>query len=680
MPNFLEKILIYKAIYHIYAKMKNMKIVTVVPLKKGALKENLTYFTSKDIPNGSVVVIPLRSKEVLGLVVSQKDATSLKSNLKDMSFNLKKIIEAKEHSIFLKEYFDGAIEISKYYCVSMNNGITSFIPTPLRENYDKLVKFVKPKEKTEIETEDVRSIKPEKLILQESTADRISFYKTLIRESFARKKSVFMVLPTEYDIKKFEGPLSRGIEQFIFSVHGRMSEKKILQKFENIMTTEHPILILGTAPFLSIPREDIKTIIVEHESSGAYKMFSKPHFDLRLFAELFAKKINARFILSDTLLRFETIARKEEDHLMPVRTAQFRINFEGQINILGKDSMRLLNEKFKVLRDESQKEIENAIANKKNVFIFSLRKGLATITVCKDCNEMISCKKCEAPLVLYNSSKGKERMFVCNRCKEEVDGDVACTRCGSWNLMPLGIGTDTVYEYAKEIFPLGRSSTGEPEVKIFKLDKDSVKNVKEAEKIIKEFDENPGSILVGTEMAFFYIQNKISLSVIASFDSLWSIPNFRMGEKAMQIMLSIIDNTSEKLIIQTKNENDEAILAVKSGNILSFVRGELEDRKKLGYPPFQRFIKITHLGDKEQSERAKKVLEEMFQDYAPFIFSGFIARIKGKYVTNALIKLDPQKWSLPEILTGSSIDENLSAKLSSLPISFDVQVDPEDLL
>jgi len=44
-------------------------------------------------------------------------------------------------------------------------------------------------------------------------------------------------------------------------------------------------------------------------------------------------------------------------------------------------------------------------------------------------------------------------MFICNRCEEEKDGDTACAACGSWNLMPLGIGTDTVYEEIEKLLP-----------------------------------------------------------------------------------------------------------------------------------------------------------------------------------------------------------------------------------
>lgn len=351
--------------------MKNMKIVTVVPFKKGIWKENLTYFTAKDTPPGSIVVVPLRNQKVLGLAVAIEDVSTSKSNIKDMSFNLKKITEVKEHSIFSREYLEATIEISRYSVKNKNNGITSLIPTPFRENYDKLTSFVNLKNQTSKPKENSRLIKSEKLIFQASKTDRISFYKTLIRSSFAEKKSVFIVLPTEYDIKLFLEALSRGIEQFTFTLHGGLSAKKMIQKFEQIMTTSHPILILGTTPFLSIPREDIGTIVLEHESSNAYKMIGRPNFDLRIFTELFATKTNTKLILSDTILRFETIERIHKDGLVPLRPMQFRIDFDGKIDILGKESTPENKQKFQVLLDEIVKEISEAVAKKK-VFLFFL--------------------------------------------------------------------------------------------------------------------------------------------------------------------------------------------------------------------------------------------------------------------------------------------------------------------
>jgi primosomal protein N' len=648
-----------------------MKIVTVIPLKKGIWKENLTYFTAQDIPNGSIVSISLRNKKVLGLVVEVEDASNAKSNIKGMSFKLKKIDEVKERSIFLKEYLDAAIETSKYFVSGKNNGITSLLPAVFRENYDKLAK-VNLTVALSLTRRREKNLKSEKLLFQAPFEDRVTYYKTLIRESFAQKKSVFITLPTEHDLQIFTDFLSRGIEQFTFSIHSGISAKKSLAIYEKIINSNHPVLILGTPQFLSIPRQDLKTIILEHESSSAYRMIGKPHFDLRFFTEIYTSKINARFIMADEILRFETVGQKDIDGLNSLRPLSFRINFKGEIKIENPNKKdERLPSVFKIFSKKTTEELQNTVDKKKNVFVFSLRKGLATMTLCGDCGEILSCEKCGAPLTLYLSHQGKKRMFICNRCLQNKDGDMACKSCGGWNLMPLGIGTDTVYEEIKKILP---------ETKIFQLDKESAKNKNGAEKIIKEYEENPGSILIGTEMAFFYIKNKIPLSIVASFDSLWSIPNFKMSEKIIQIIISLISYTNEKIIIQTKNENDEALKAVQMRNLLSFVRGELEERKKLDYPPYKRFIKITYLGDKEETIKARKILEEIFKEYNPEIFSGFVERLKGKYITNALIKLNPKKWSLPEISANSTLDENLYTKLISLSPAFEIFVDPEDLL
>jgi len=670
-----------------------MKIVTVIPLEKGVFKTDLTYFTAKEIKNGSIVSIPIRNKKILGLIVSCQDVTNAKSGIKDMSFKLKKIIEIKKHSIFRNELIESALELSSYFASKKNSGVISLIPSIFREKYDEIAKF-SPKESLKDSPsgnslKDCPSIKTEKLLLQAQLEERISFYKTLIRGYFALKKSVFIVLPTEYDIEIFYQALSKGIENFTFSMYGGLKPKKIIEKYEQIINSPHGVLILGTAQFLSIPRADLGVIIVEHENSSVYKMFPRPHFDLRIFAELYASKINAKFILSDTLLRYETIARKEIDGLSEVYPMSFRTNFdESAIDIINPNASaedlftqtKKTKNSFKIFSEKSIKEIQNTLKNKKRVFIFSLRKGLATYTICRDCNETINCEKCLAPVVLYLSRDGKKRMFICNRCNTEKNPETKCANCGSWNLMPLGIGTETVFEEIKNKFSLGRSSTGESKVKIFKLDRQSVKTAKEAEKIIKEFEKTSGSILIGTEMAFFYMKEKVDLSIIASFDSLWSIPNFKMSEKIIQLLLSVISKTEEKIIIQTKNKNDPVLLAVKSENLLHFVREELEDRKNLNYPPYKRFIKITYLGDKDESIEAKRILRELFKEYNPEIFSGFVAKNKNKYVTNALIKIDPKKWSLPELSAGSSIDQNLYNLLSSLPPSYEVSVDPEDLL
>lgn len=663
-----------------------MKIITVIPLKKNTFKEELTYFSAKEVEIGSIVSVPVRNNQILALVISVDEANTLKSEVKNMDFNLKKITETKEISIFTKEFIKSTYDTSRYFATSQSNVISYLIPNILKEKYDHIAKLYLEKNTNNLKEEknnkkneiDILNIQTEKVLYQAPLEDRIAHYKTLVRSAFANKKSIFIVLPNQHDITHFEEYLKKGIENFTVSLHSGHSAKKILEHVEKVITEEHPLLILGTAPFLSLNRQDINTVIIEHENSSMYKTIARPYFDLRVYVELWSTQNNIKLILADDLLRFETIARRELDNLNELGPLSFRINFEGEIKILEKNrkipNIELEQDeknKFKILSDESIAEVKKRLDKKQKIFIYTLRKGLATSTVCKNCANEVSCEECLAPLVLYTSKDGKKRMFVCNKCNTEKDALITCKYCASWDLVPLGIGTDTVYEEIKRIFPKN---------KIFKLDKEVAKNNKDAEKIIKNFEENENTILVGTEMALSYLKEKVDTSIIASFDSLWSIPNYKMSEKILQIVLNILNHTKKNLIIETKNINDGALSAIKNTNLLSYVREELEERKKLEYPPYKRFIKISFLGNKEETQKTRKFLSELFEKYKPNIFGGFISEKQGKYTTNMLIKLDIKDWSLPSLSSLGHINEDLYNKLYSLPIDFQIQIDPEDLL
>ncbi len=138
--------------------------------------------------------------------------------------------------------------------------------------------------------------------------------------------------------------------------------------------------------------------------------------------------------------------------------------------------------------------------------------------------------------------------------------------------------------------------------------------------------------------------------------------------------------TEDMLIIETKNDTDPIIKSIQGENLLTLIREELAERKHLHYPPYQRFIKITYSGDKATSKNAKEFLEEILKDYNPEIYSGRIAKSDNKFITNALIRVSPRHWSLPEITTGGVLDPDLLNKLLPLVPTFEINIDPEDLL
>ncbi len=651
-----------------------MYLVTVIPIQKGFQRENLTYFSPTEIPLGSIVSIPMRSKTADAIVINIDNVRDMKSDLKKADFQLKKIIEVKGNSPFSPAFFSACEKIKDFNISNTGSVIKTLLPSILLDNLKEL--RINKKDTFEKENDIV---KQEKLIFQALTPDRLSWYRTLIRESFAKKESVFICVPTRYDIEQFKNELTKGISQYVFSFHTDMGKKNLINTYNSCVDEIHPILIIGTGKFLCIPRSDIKTIIVEHESSSSYKQFGRPYIDIRSFAEILSSVNKIKLIFGDTLLRPDILHRHEIGELGEVASPMFRLpQAERQLVIDMRDEVdEKGSKKFSTLSNTTKKMIEHAITHNESVFLFTIRKGLAGVTVCHDCGHTLLCPNCSTPIVLYGSKQrnatkivNNSRIFMCNKCGHKETTEVRCPECSSWNLTPIGIGTDRVYGEVSELFP---------NTKIIQIDKETTTTEKEVKNAMIEFIKNPGTILIGTEMAFSYINTEITHSAIISLDGLLSIPSFNITQKILHVIEKLHEITTRNLIIQTRIPENPILQHILSGNVLPLYREDLKERKQFGYPPFKRLIKISFTGTAIDTEKARAYIDKILGGYEPQIFSAFVGKVKGQYVTNTVIKIDSDLWPLI-IGDKNIINTHLFDALSHLSPAFSINVDPEDLL
>ncbi len=644
-----------------------MKAVTVVPIAKGIGKEHLTYFSAKDITVGTIVSVPIRNKIIDALVVETSDVENTKSEIKEASYQLKKIEKVKGTSLFSDAFLHTVDLARRYYLTQTGAMIEAVVPKVLMTHAQSLNHPAKEKES------DKPTIKQEKVAFQAPLEDRLVYYKTFIRESFARKQSVFITLPTIHEIETFAETLAKGIETYTFVLHSDLPAKEIVLLYNQILDEPHPVLIIATPSYVVIPRQDIGTYIVERENSSAYRLIERPQIDMRLFVEFYARERNKKYILADTFLRVETLFRIDVHELGEVASSVFRLPQGVEIDIVDtkrSDAPVVVRKKFQIISDEALATIRSAIAAKKHVFLFTLKKGLGSITLCNDCGEALLCDMCASPMRLVQNATG-DRMYRCNRCKRTKDATTPCSLCGSWNLIALGIGTDRVYEELHSHFP---------DVPLFRVDKDITKTDAAARKVMREFYKTKGAILLGTEMTFFHLDNKVDYSVIVSFDSLFSLPSFRIHEKILQLYLTLHSYTEKKIIIQTKNPREEIIMAIKHSNALNWYRSELKMREAAHYPPFTMLMKISYRGIKDEVEKAKAEFLLALHDYHPVVFQSTEAKIKGVYVVNAVLKIARERWILSFLNDSNTYDKKLERILRSLDPEASIQIDPEDLL
>ncbi len=645
------------------ASITTMKIVTVLPLQKSVFKDSLTYFSSKELKPGAIVEAPLGNRSITGLVTELTPAESMKSALRGAEFELKKITRVIHESFFLPEFIESCKKTSNFYATTTGQVIEQFVPKAILESPDTATTFdVAP---LPAEAEHDLRLKPEVCILQESDTERISLYKSLIRESFARKTSVFFCLPTLNEIERVAEAMGKGISDYTVILHSGLSKKKLLTEWQRALNPTHPILIIATPTFLSLPRRDIKLLIVDRESSSSYKRDGRPFVDSRQFAITFAKELRMKIILGDLLLRSETIQALKEGIMTGLFPLKYRAFSEvtGKLFTSGTKDAEGKKLKFRAITPELETEIRQIQERDEQLLFITGRRGISPTTICSDCERVLSCPTCSSPLVLHKQMDDKEdgeTIFMCHKCNEIKEVEDTCPHCGSWRLAVLGIGIERIaVELEKIIDPK----------KIFILDSDTAKTVKEAREIVATFKNTSAGVLLGTEMALQHFHDQIPNTAVAGIDGLFTIPDFRINEKIFSLLLRTRARATRQFFIQTRYPDTPIFDYAIKGNLLDFYREEIEERKRFNYPPFSIMLKISLSGKRHTVLASMERLKQHLSKYEPALIPPS-NEPKGMTTMHLILRLDKAKWP----------DVTLLETLKTLPPSFTIDVNPESLL
>ncbi|MES2087505.1 MAG: hypothetical protein V4467_00775 [Patescibacteria group bacterium] len=633
-----------------------MKLIEVIPIARGIGKETLSYFSNADIPNGSLVTVPVRKRLISGLVVSSHDAQEEKSSIRSSDYQMRKVGEFKSESFLSENFMKAAKSIADFSASSIGSVLNLLIPKTILEHAPE-VKANNPKQIQKLENFD-------RLALQAEDEERFATYRSLIREEFARRHSVFFCVPTAEDAIKLSALLPKGIEDYTFAFYGSLPKNKMLTLWQKAVSEEHPILIIATAPFFSISRSDISTIVVENESSRSYKMQMRPFLDVRIFAEFFAKEIGAKFIVGDNFLRTETIFKVKQGEFAELSPLKFRSLSPARNTVIDMSALKKsTGGKFETLSPELEALIQQSHTANQNLFIFAARRGFAPETICGDCGTLVLCSRCRSPITLHRAKPGdnSQNFFFCHGCNEKRSTEEHCSKCGSWKLQSIGIGIELVEVELEKKFPF---------IKIFRVDKDTTPTKKQISKKIASFYASPGSILLATEMVFPYLDKKIENTAVASLDALFSLPDFRINEKILHILLKIRALTESSFFVQTRIPNEKILDYALKGNLIDFYREEIAARKDFNYPPFTTLIKISLSGTRAAVSKEMLELKEFLQPFTTEIFPAFIEESRGAFTLHALIRLPIGGW----------INRELLSKLLQLPPQFRIAVEPESLL
>ncbi len=307
--------------------------------------------------------------------------------------------------------------------------------------------------------------------------------------------------------------------------------------------------------------------------------------------------------------------------------------------------------------------------------LFLNRRGVATFVLCRDCGYVARCPNCDVPLTFHRASvlgrAPASEWLICHRCNRREPTPSACPECGGQRIRYFGLGTERVEATVRELYPTAR---------LLRWDRDTASGP-DHERFLQAFVDHRADVLVGTQMIAKGLDLPlVTLVGVVSADTALYLPDYRAGERTFQLLTQVAGRAGRsrlggQVIVQTYDPNHYAIAMAAQHDCTGFFERELEYRRQLDYPPYNRLVALRfsdldadrcrveaeRMGKWLSTEIRRLHLDADLIGPAPCFFS----RIAGRYRWQVIVRTPDPGPLLRDV---------------ALPWGWQVDVDPVSLL
>lgn len=552
-----------------------MYIATVIPISKGLPFDTLTYYSAELLTLGTIVSVPFGKQKINAIIVECQTLTEAKTAIKNASFSLKKIHSTIGHVPLLEAVITGLQETSQRTLTPLGAIAAAVMPNSFFEyiSTEKLLASVQEiiNDEKSFSEENVQHGIAESVV--GTTTERADYYKRLIRTSFAEKKSILFIAPTIRNLEQWKILLEKGIPKHVVMLHSKVTKRDLRNAFSLIKQSDRPLIIFATPGYSVIPRNDSGAIIIEDESSALYKTNDRFKTDLRIFFQAFANAAQLQLYWGDIVPRFATLQQTDNTQLP-------RTFIPDKLTIVPVEPYRT------ILPTEVMEIIRHAEKKKRRLYIFASRKGVAPLSRCSDCGTIVTCEACGLPMVLKNrrnADGNEERYFVCSHCTATLPATHTCTYCGSWNITPVSIGTESIRDAIAALVGSEAVTT---------IDDDLTPDSAAIETLLTGVSKQKFCIIIGTIKVLPFLKN-INYCLFPFFDRLLSTPSLYTTENVLRLVMECNEKSEDGVLVFTRQPEFPLIKQLETQKINAIIHDELELRKDLGYSPFGSIVKIS---------------------------------------------------------------------------------------
>jgi primosomal protein N' (replication factor Y) len=461
-------------------------------------------------------------------------------------------------------------------------------------------------------------------------------YIKLIEQYLSEGKQVLYFLPEIALTTQIVRRLEKHFGGYLSIYHSKFNDQEKVEIWNRVRSGEAR-LVLGARSALFLPFENLGFVVVDEEHDASYKQQDPaPRYNARDAAIFYAGMFEAKILLGSATPSIESVYNAKHDKYGLVELNERFGNLQlPAIEII---NTRQVAQKGKVMISPQLHEaIQQTVQADKQVILFQNRRGYNPYLICGSCGHIPQCIHCDVSLTLHKYSN----KLHCHYCGSTYSKMNECIACGSNNWLEKNFGTEKIEELIEEAFP---------DCRVARMDIDSVKGKHAHDLLIRQFEQHRMDVLVGTQMVVKGLDfDKVQLVGILDADGLLSFADFRVNERAFQLMEQVSGRAGRKIlqgkvIIQALNVQHPVLRMVEAHDYYALYNFELPNRLQFGYPPFTRLIRLTlrHKIKNVLDEAALRLARSLSSDLKNYIVGPAVppvGRIRGLYLSEILIKL-----------------------------------------
>lgn len=475
---------------------------------------------------------------------------------------------------------------------------------------------------------------------------KTQIFVELMEEAIAKGQQVLYLLPEIALTAQIVSRLQKHFGDKILVYHSKFSTNERVEIWQSIL--EGVPIVLGARSALFLPFQNLGLIIVDEEHDPSYKQNEPaPRYNARDTAVFLAHLHQAKILLGTATPSLETYFNVQQKKYALVELHK-RFGEASLPEILIVDTAEEVKKKRMKSHFSPQllQAIEETLAGGEQVILFQNRRGYAPIYSCNTCGWTADCVDCDVTLTYHKYSND----LHCHYCNHQQKLPKSCPACGNHSLVLNGFGTEKIEDELQIYLP---------NIRIARMDWDTVKGKHGHEKIITQFTNKEVDVLVGTQMVTKGLDfDSVGLVGVMSADQMLHFPDFRATERAFQLLLQVSGRAGRKkkkgkVLIQAFKVEHPVLMEVKKSDFKSFFNRELQERIDFAYPPFYRLIQIQLKHKKpEMVEKAAVFFAEHLRKNLGNRVLGpatpGISRIRTYFLRDIMVKLSKNAQQLEE--------------------------------